>query len=207
MATQQERREASIARLLDAAIEVVSELGYDRASAATIASRAGLSHGALFRHFPTMSDFMAATAEEALDRQLEDFTARAGSAGPDLDLPGVLTILRAVIGSPTNTVIYELLNAARSDANLAGVLQLSGMKYAVKIREVARGLPGLRDLREDVFDTLLLMVTDMFDAEAILRPVRPLSDDDLQRRDAVLLQLYSWVTDPGLTLSTKESLP
>ncbi len=57
--TQQQRREDTIARLLDASIETIVEMGYARASAAVIAKRAGLSVGALFRHYPTMGDFMA----------------------------------------------------------------------------------------------------------------------------------------------------
>jgi AcrR family transcriptional regulator len=60
--TQQQRREETIARLLDASIETIIEIGYARASAAVICKRAGMSVGALFRHYPTIGDFMAATA-------------------------------------------------------------------------------------------------------------------------------------------------
>ena len=46
-------------------IDTIIEVGYARASAKVIAQRAQVSDGALFRHFPTMGDFMAATAHEA----------------------------------------------------------------------------------------------------------------------------------------------
>ena len=69
--TQQQRREDTIARLLDASIDTIIEVGYARASAKVITQRAQVSDGALFRHFPTMGDFMAATAHEAGRRQLE----------------------------------------------------------------------------------------------------------------------------------------
>ena len=69
--TQQQRREDTIARLLDASIDTIIEVGYARASAAVITKRAQVSDGALFRHFPTMGDFMAATAHEVGRRQLE----------------------------------------------------------------------------------------------------------------------------------------
>ena len=69
--TQQQRREDTIARLLDASIETIVEVGYARASAKVIAQRAEVSDGALFRYFPTMGDLMAATAHEAGRRQLE----------------------------------------------------------------------------------------------------------------------------------------
>ncbi len=72
--TQQQRREETVARLLDASIDTIIEVGYARASAAVIAKRAEVSDGALFRHFPTMGDFMAATAHEVMRRQLDLFT-------------------------------------------------------------------------------------------------------------------------------------
>ena len=69
--TQQQRREETVGRLLEACIDTIIEVGYARASAAVITKRAGVSVGALFRHFETMGDFMAATASEVLRRQLE----------------------------------------------------------------------------------------------------------------------------------------
>ena len=62
--TQQQRREETIARLLDASIDTIIEVGYARATAKVITQRAQVSDGALFRHFATMGDFMAATAHE-----------------------------------------------------------------------------------------------------------------------------------------------
>src|SRR5438270_5559611 len=106
--TQQQRREETVGRLLEACIATIIEVGYARASAAVITKRAGVSVGALFRHFETMSDFMAATASEVLRRQLEAFTKRV------TDIPAIpadrpaleaaLTILRDITGSPTNAV-------------------------------------------------------------------------------------------------------
>ncbi|MDT7792053.1 MAG: hypothetical protein QOD59_1489, partial [Mycobacterium sp.] len=122
--TQQQRREETIARLLDASIETIVEVGYARASAAVIARRAQVSDGALFRHFPTMGDFMAATAHEVMRRQLDLFTKRVAEipAGKPA-MEAALTILRDVTGNATNTVMYELLVAARTDEKLRATLQ------------------------------------------------------------------------------------
>ena len=70
-------------RLLDASIDTIVEIGYARASAAVIAKRAGLSVGALFRHYPTMGDFMAATGKEVLRRQLDLFGKRVAQIPAD----------------------------------------------------------------------------------------------------------------------------
>ena len=72
--TQQQRREETVARLLDASIATIIDVGYARASAAVITERARVSDGALFRHFATMGDFMAATAHEVMRRQLDTFS-------------------------------------------------------------------------------------------------------------------------------------
>ncbi|PQM47106.1 putative HTH-type transcriptional regulator [Mycobacterium talmoniae] len=81
--TQQQRREATVARLLDASIATIAEIGYARASAKVITARAGVSDGALFRHFDTMGDFMAATAHEVSRRQLDLFTKRVAEIPAD----------------------------------------------------------------------------------------------------------------------------
>src|SRR5699024_11146918 len=103
--TQQQRREATVARLLDASIATIIEIGYARASAKTIAERAAVSDGALFRHFDTVGDFMAATAYEVLRRQLDLFAKRVAEI-PDGQpaVAAALTILADITRNPTNAV-------------------------------------------------------------------------------------------------------
>ena len=95
-----------------------------------ITKRAGVSVGALFRHFETMGDFMAATASEVLRRQLESFTKQAAQIPADRPaLEAALTILRDITSSRTNAVLYELMVAARTDG-----------KLNAHLREVLRGV-------------------------------------------------------------------
>ncbi len=100
--TQQQRREDTIARLLDASIATIIEVGYARASAKVITQRAQVSDGALFRHFPTMGDFMAATAP-ARWGGVNSRRSRSGSPRSrptSRHLEEVLTIMRD-LSSPT----------------------------------------------------------------------------------------------------------
>jgi AcrR family transcriptional regulator len=194
--TQQERRESAIARLLDASIETIIEVGYAKASASTITKRAGLSHGALFRHFETMSDFMAETAGEALRRQMGDFTARIEAAkAAGLQVADVLRIMRAVMGSRTNAVMYELTTAARTDKELQRILQAGSTDYLAAVRATARTLPGLGHIPDELFSTLVLLLTDVFDAEASMNAVRPLAADELGRRDDFLQLIYTFTQE------------
>jgi AcrR family transcriptional regulator len=172
--TQQQRREETVARLLDASIETISEVGYARASAAVIARRAHVSDGAPFRHFPTMGDFMAATAHEVMRRQIELFTKRVAEIPPEQQaMRAALTILRDVTANSTNTVMYELLVAARTDEKLRATLQHVLVEYAANIYNTARALPGADQFPEDTFTALVAILTNTFDGAAIVRAVLP----------------------------------
>lgn len=166
--TQQQRREETVARLLDASIATIIEVGYARASAAVITKRAGVSVGALFRHFDTMGDFMAATASEVLRRQLESFTKRVAEIPADQPvLEAVLGILRDLTSGPVNAVIYELTVAARTDEKLRETLQHELAQYAAKIDEVSRALPGVEGFPPDTFPVLVALMRNVFDGAAI----------------------------------------
>jgi AcrR family transcriptional regulator len=187
--TQQQRREDTIARLLDASIETIVEMGYARASAAIIARRAGLSVGALFRHYPTMGDFMAATGYEVLRRQIELFGKRVAEIPADKPaLQEVLTILRDVTGNDTNAVLYELMVAARTDAALRATLQDVLTEYATKIQETADGLPGVESYPADMLPVVTALLTNTFDGAALLRGVLPIPELE-DKRIALLTDL------------------
>jgi AcrR family transcriptional regulator len=180
--TQQQRREETVARLLDASINTIIEVGYARASAAVIARRAQVSDGALFRHFPTMGDFMAATAREVMRRQLGLFTKQVAEIpASEPALEAALTIMRDVTGNPTNTVMYELLIAARTDEKLKATLQEVLTEYANNIYDVARSLPGADQIPEDTFVALVAILTNTFDGAAIVRAVLPQPDIEAGR--------------------------
>ena len=189
--TQQQRREETVARLLDAAIDTIIEVGYAKASAAVIAKRAKVSDGALFRHFPTMSDFMAATAREVARRQLE-LGSKLGAdiAAEQPPLPAQLRILRDIAGSDTNTVWHELLMAARTDEKLRAALQTVLAEYIASIYEIAKGAPGMDQLPEDVFAVMLTIAINTFDGAAMVRRVLPMLELE-DARIEMLATLFS----------------
>lgn len=180
--TQQQRREETVARLLQASIDTIIEVGYARASAAVITKRAGVSVGALFRHFETMGDFMAATAYEVLRRQLETFTKQVAEIPADRPaLPAALTILRDITAGSTSAVLYELMVAARTDEKLKETLQNVLGQYSAKIHDAARALPGAESFPEETFPVIVALMTNVFDGAAIVRGVLPQPELEEQR--------------------------
>jgi AcrR family transcriptional regulator len=189
--TQQQRREETVARLLDASIATIVEVGYARASASVITKRAHVSEGALFRHFETMGDFMAATAYEVMRRQLELFTKKVAEIPADKPaLEAVLTILRDVTGNSTNAVMYELMIAARTDEKLKSTLQDVLTVYSAKIYDTARALPTAGEFPAEAFAALVAMLTNTFDGAAIVRAVIPQPEIEA-RRISLLMSLLS----------------
>jgi AcrR family transcriptional regulator len=197
--TQQQRREETVARLLDACIATIIEVGYARASAAVITKRAGVSVGALFRHFDTMGDFMAATASEVLRRQLESFTKRVAEIPPDQPaLDPALAILRDITTGPTNAVVYELLIAARTDEKLRDTLQHELGQYSAKIVDAARALPGAEGFPEETFPVVVALMTNVFDGAAVVEGVLPQPHIAHQRIPVLMALLTAALPDVGL---------
>lgn len=180
--TQQERREATIGKLVAAAIESILAVGYAATTVKEICRRARLSHGALFRFFPTLLDLTLAAAEEVGRRQIAEFERRfAAIDGGEDPLDAALGLLRDACRSPTNTVFYELLIAARTDAALRRALEPGIRRYFDAIRDAARLVPGVEALPQEALDALLFAAIHLFDGEALVRIVLPRPDAEEAR--------------------------
>jgi AcrR family transcriptional regulator len=186
--TQQQRREETVARLLDASIDTIVEVGYARASAKVITQRAQVSDGALFRHFPTMGDFMAATAYEA-GRRLIDLGLRRVAEIPagKPSLEEALTILRDVTAHPTNTVLYELAVAARTDEKLRETMRDVMAVYMARIYETVRALlPDEADaVGEENSMAMFALALSSFNGTAVFQHV--LNEPDVEKAQIPLL--------------------
>jgi AcrR family transcriptional regulator len=197
--TQQQRREETVGRLLEACIDTIIEVGYARASAAVITKRAGVSVGALFRHFETMGDFMAATASEVLRRRLESFTKRVAEIPADRPaLEAVLAILRNITSGSTNAVFYELVIAARTDEKLRDTMRHELAQYAAKIHDAARALPGAEGFPEETFPVAVTLLRNVFDGASVLEGVLPQPEIAEQRIPVLTALLTAALPNAGL---------
>lgn len=118
--SQEQRREETQARVLNAAIELLSKEGYSRLTIAGVADLAGVSQGGILNYFPTKRELISATAQYALVEILEG-THKAISAIPDGadPLDAFLLYLDDLNTQPRYIASVELANAARSDKVLA----------------------------------------------------------------------------------------
>jgi len=127
MATQHERRTATRSRLLDAALAVLVEHGAAGFTTTEVGRRAGLSQGAIFRHFATKADLLAATVEHLFAALVARYEGQFATVAPDAGVAervrSALDLLWDVFQDERLLAAYDLFTAARTDAVLQVDLQ------------------------------------------------------------------------------------
>jgi AcrR family transcriptional regulator len=131
----------SRARLLDAARHVVATDGLEGLTLRAIARRAGVSHGAPLRHFPTLAALLAAVAADGfarlvatIDDHLDAAERSATERGARLSAVGRI----AVAGQ-------GYLDFARSDP---GVFEVTFRRERVDVSDAGYREQGLRSFRQ-----------------------------------------------------------
>lgn len=143
MTTRAEQREATRARILDVATNLLVEQGYSALTTVAVQRAADLSRGALLHHFPTMRDLTEALVANLV--QLNEAAARETAAriGPTADpVERALAALRDTMTGPPAQAEFELWAAARTDADLAAVLLTAERKAERDLHRVVDDLFG-----------------------------------------------------------------
>lgn len=147
--TQEERRAETQAKLLDATIESVLEVGYAQTTTRRVAQMAGVSAGAQAHHYPRRVDLVAAAVERLAERRIAEVRSHADELPKARGerLPALLDALWADFSSPVFTVFVKLWVAAADDAELYERLAESERRIARAVTELA--VETLGDLAED----------------------------------------------------------
>ena len=111
--TQADRTAATRAKLLDATIGCLVELGYAATTGREVAARAGVSRGAATHHFPRRLDLIVSAVDEIGQRHLQN-GPRSSSRGP-ARLRRALDLLREQLTSPLWIASTKLWIAADDD--------------------------------------------------------------------------------------------
>lgn len=141
--TQAMRRDATISRLLTATATCLDIRGYSATTTAAICAEAGVSQGALFRHFPTRMALLVATAEQVAEQNVAAFRALVDEPVADVEqLTRVLHHLRSIVLSGANQTWRELLVAARSDPALHVAMRPARQQFQAQMLATAADLWG-----------------------------------------------------------------
>lgn len=134
------------ARLVDAGVDLVTREGAQALTLREIARRAGVSHGAPRRYFPTHLELLSAIARRGFDELAKRATAAAGDGGGGTVSPRAeLTALGRVYleFALSNRGMYELM--FRHDLLVSGHLGLRDTSlplFGRLVDLVARARPG-----------------------------------------------------------------
>lgn len=140
-------------RLLEAAAAVMVEVGLAGCSTIAVAQRAGVSQGALFKHFPSKADLLAETVEFLLAVFVADFDREVKKARTKRSVDPVrasCAVLWKIFRRPEMRAVFEVYIAARTDPELARRLTpiLDRHRNAILI-EARLLFPQLGGERED----------------------------------------------------------
>jgi TetR/AcrR family transcriptional regulator, repressor for uid operon len=111
-------------RLVEAAAAVFAKKGYDGATVAEIARRAGLTTGAIYSRFTGKAELLAAAVQDSVPEQFRVLFAESVPAGrvPDI-LQAVGTQLVSCPSTGQTDLLLEAVVAGRRDPEVAAVVR------------------------------------------------------------------------------------
>ncbi len=114
-----ERSAAMRKRLIEAAIECLTELGYGATTLQVVTDRAGASRGAILHHFPSKVDLMIAVSEYAAGKQNRQVARLLADTAPGMDrFLGITMATWDAMQRPPAIALLEIMMGSRSDAEL-----------------------------------------------------------------------------------------
>jgi len=190
----QERSAARVDALLDAAADVVDEIGFDRLTTAMVAKRAGASIGTVYRYFPDRIVLLQALRDRALLRYRHAVVKGIHIDGPKHWWDAVECAIDAFVGmfrSEPGFRIIRFTDAERAGA--PGEEAAQEVSFAAQFAEILSdkyGLPAGDELKfrlEVVVETMDALVTrafqdDLAGDERLIVEARTLAREYLERR-------------------------
>lgn len=144
---QQLRSQLTRVRIVEAAAKCIAQQGYAGASTAVVAQAAGVSQGALFKHFPTKAQLLAASVASILADMVERFRAdalkrllRAAPRTLEDRIGPAIAALWAVFRAPDMPALFDVYVAARTDKALAAELAPLLDNHRARVLGEARNL-------------------------------------------------------------------
>lgn len=133
--TQEERAASTKARLLDATIECLFELGYAKTTTTEIAKRAGLSRGAQLHHFPTKAELVTTAVDHLITRRNAEFRAAFTQLPAETNrAAAAVDLLWSIVSGPTFFAWLELMVAARTDSELRPIVAELAERFAQTVQ-------------------------------------------------------------------------
>lgn len=190
--TQAERTAATRARIIDATIESLIELGHAGTTTLEVQRRAEVSRGALLHHFPSRAELLVAAVFQLFEAQREVVVPAVLRAREIGGIDAGVDVLWLSFNSELAIGIDELWSAARNDVELQELLGRHDRNARSEIRRLCAELwPDYVDHAN--YELALPILIDAMHGAARARVVR--SDRATAKRLASWKQLLHELWD------------
>jgi AcrR family transcriptional regulator len=165
--TQAERRARTRELLLEAAVRCLETVGYAHTTTTEVCRLAGVSQGALFKHFPTKAELMSGSAAYLFTGLIAEYRRRFSRLpeGPGR-LGAAIDLLWSLFETPRMHAAFELYVAARTAPELAGSLKPVAKEPHKNLHSLARDLFAAAG-RAPHFDALVDLIIGAFQGTAL----------------------------------------
>src|SRR4051812_17262131 len=133
--TNEQRSAATRARILEATIDCLAELGYAKTTTTEIADRAGMSRGAQLHHYPTKAELVTAAMSQLFDEREREFRQTIAMIPPGPDrASSAVDLLWKIVSGRTFFAWLELAVAARTDEELRSAMHVLSARTTQNIQ-------------------------------------------------------------------------
>ncbi|MFB6641364.1 TetR/AcrR family transcriptional regulator [Streptomyces chartreusis] len=152
-------------RILDAAVEIAGERGYDGTSIAAVSAKCGLPASSIYWHFKDKDDLIAAVIERSFEAWLTAVELPGEEAGTPLERVTAMAgnVAKSLVDAPDFLRLGLMLALERRPTEPRGrtvFLQVRDITHR-KIAEVAAGLfPALDEAAVDTLTTYAIAGAD-----------------------------------------------
>lgn len=155
-APQQDRSRATRARLLEAAITCLAELGWTASTMAVVAERAGVSRGAVQHHFPTRESLFTAALEQMTQVRTDEMKRELAElpAGASSDTAAIVSLVMNVFTGPLFRAALTLWVAAAAEPQLREQIIPLEARIGREIHRVVVDLLGVDEREPGVRETV-----------------------------------------------------
>jgi AcrR family transcriptional regulator len=196
--SQAQRRAATQERLIAATLQCLEDLGYAGTTTTAVAKRSGLSQGALFVHFKTKADLVAAAVADLFAGLILDFKGAVAEVAPgesdELRVAAVIAALWTVFEQPKLGMTFEIYAAARTDPGLAKTLAPIATAHRQNIAAEAQALFPIQSQQDERFFPTVELVIDAMQGAAVTEHALPgitSSGPVLERLTAIIIELVA----------------
>jgi AcrR family transcriptional regulator len=157
-----DRRAATRAKILAAAMRCLTSVGYAQTSTVRVAAEAKVARGSLLHQFPTRVELILAVADHAAKAQGEFISAELAKVAPGrARYIASVDASWAALQRPESQALIEIIIATRHDPELAARIADFAQRFDAGVSRGARRLAeasGLRDERGEAVEERRFML-------------------------------------------------